>query len=42
MNWFLGNHLKGFVVVVDCDVSPIDVIMKFSNPKTIKRHSLLY
>ena len=29
MNWLLGNHLKGFVVIVDCDVSPIDVSVKF-------------
>ena len=33
MNWLLGNHLKGFVVIVDCDVSPIDVSMKFLESK---------
>ena len=38
MNSLLGNQLKGFLVIVDCDVSPIDVSVNFSNPKTTERH----
>ena len=29
MNWLFGNHFKGYVVIVDCDVSPVDISVNF-------------